>query len=58
MVKCMIWSFATKAWLATYFDLPHLHLYNPKGIRNRNHMQLAFLMVPTRNRNCNFISNL
>ena len=41
----------TKAWLATYFDLPHLHLRNPKAVRK----QLAFLMVATCNRNRNFI---
>ena len=39
----------TKAWLATYFDLPHSQLRNPKAVRNR--VQLAFLMVATRNRN-------
>jgi hypothetical protein len=39
----------TKEWLATYFDLPHSQLRNPKADRNR--AQLAFLMVATRNRN-------
>ena len=45
----------TKAWLATYFELPHPQLRNPKSLRTRNHVQLAFLMVATRNRNRNFI---
>ena len=35
----------SKAWLATYFDLPHPQLPNPKAFRNRNCRQLAFLMV-------------
>ena len=36
-----------KAWLATYFDLPHTKLRNLKAIRNCT--QLDFLMVATRN---------
>ena len=45
----------TKAWLATYFELPHPQLRNPKPLRTRNRAQLAFLMVATRNRTRNFI---
>ena len=44
-----------KAWLATYFELPHPQLRNPKSLRTRNRAQLAFLMVATRKRNRNFI---
>ena len=43
----------TKAWLATYCDLPHLQICNSKALRNR--AQLDFLMVATRNHNRNFI---
>ena len=39
----------TKAWLATYFDLPHSQLRNPKAVCNSNQVQLAFLMVKTHN---------
>ena len=37
----------TKAWLPTYFDLPHSQLRNPKAVCNC--AQLAFLIVATRN---------
>ena len=45
----------SKAWLATYFELPHPQLRNPKILRTRNRAQLAFLMVATRNRTRTFI---
>ena len=44
----------SKAWLATYFDLPHSQLRNSKVLRTRNRAQLAFLMVATRTRTRNF----
>ena len=44
-----------KAWLATYFELPHPQPRNPKFLRTRNRAQLAFLVVATRKRNRNFI---
>ena len=44
-----------KAWLATYFELPHPQLCNPKSLCTRNRAQLAFLMIATRKRNRNFI---
>ena len=37
----------TKALLATYFDLRHSQLHNPKAIHTYNCAQLAFLMVAT-----------
>ena len=49
------WNIIIKAWLATYFELPHPQLRNPKSLRTRNRAQLAFLMVATRKRNRNFI---
>ena len=45
----------TKAWLATYFELPHPQLRNPKALRTRNRTQLAILMVAIRTRTRNFI---
>ena len=44
-----------KAWLATYFELPHPQLRNPKALRTRNRAQLAILMVAIRTRTRNFI---
>ena len=44
-----------KAWLATYFELPHPQLRNPKALRTRNRTQLAILMVAIRTRTRNFI---
>jgi hypothetical protein len=51
-------TLSNKAWLATYFELPHPQLRNPKSLRTRNCSQLAFLMVATRKRNRNFIKFL
>ena len=45
----------SKAWLATYFGLPHSQLRISKVLRTRNRTQLAFLMVATRKRTRNFI---
>ena len=46
-----------KAWLATYFELPHPQPRNPATPQPRNPAQLAFLVVATRKhkRNRNFI---
>ena len=44
---CISSSETTKAWLAPYFDLPHLQLRKPKAIHNCNRLQLAFLMFAT-----------
>ena len=43
--------FSIKAWLATYFELPHLQLRNPKSLGTWNHAQLAFVMVATSKHN-------
>ena len=39
----------SKAWLATYFDLPHSQLRNSKALHTRKCVQLSFLMVASRN---------
>ena len=53
-IKKVVGTYLAKHDFATYFDLLCSHLCNQRAIRNRNHTQLAFLMVATRNRNCNF----
>ena len=45
----------SKAWLATYFELPHPQLRTPKSLCTRTRVQLAFLIVATRKCKRNFI---
>ena len=40
IIFCHKLTHNTKAWLATYFDLPHSQLRNSKVLRTRNRAQL------------------